>query len=217
MSRTPVLDATVAKMAELALTTGESLPSSITPDEAATAYLIAYTENGGRLSSLAQSLNVSRFLLQRWIWGDDERKQAYARARTVGAGAIVDDAGDRLDGATKDTIAVANAQANWRKWLAGKYDPATYGEGAQAPTTSALHLHYHAALQGTQPPPLSQLPLRPLALQSPPLDGSSDTQRVAGYPSESEAHPTESELVGKTEVVLPPSDMQTPPSSVGGE
>lgn len=200
MSRTPVLDATVERMAQLALTTGESLPDTITPDEAATAYLLSFTENGGRLSQLAQSLGVSRFLLQRWIWGNPERKQAYARARTEGADALVDEGGDLLDGATKDTIAVANARAGWRKWLASKYDPTTYGD-SQPTTVQVGSLHYHAALSRPVAP-------APLPIQSPPSLGSHTGAGERGYPTETK------EVVVDGVVVHTPVS-QTPPSTEG--
>lgn len=213
MSRTPVLDATVSRMAQLALTTGESLPDTITPDEAATAYLLSFTENGGRLSQLAQSLGVSRFLLQRWIWGNPERKQAYARARTEGADALVDEGGDLLDGATKDTIAVANARAGWRKWLASKYDPTTYGD-TQPTTVQVGSLHYHAALSRPTQVTLSALPpvtvptLTPPPEHSPkpPLNGSHQGAGGRGYPTE-----TQVVRIGETEVgVLPPDSSPAP-------
>lgn len=155
---------------------------SLSPDQQALAVLTAYLFNGGRISSLCKQLNVSRWLLMRWIGGDKERHQAFLHARTQGADALVDEGGDLLDGATRDTIAVANARAGWRKWLASKYDPVTYGEGAQATTPSALHLHYHAALSGLVPPPLSSPPAS--ILLSPPSDGSHAGGVERGYPTE---------------------------------
>lgn len=183
MSRTPVLDRTIATMAQLALDSGESLPPDLTPDQAATAYLLSFTENGGRLSQLALQLGVSRFLLQRWIWGDAERKQSYARARADSSHALVDEGGDLLDSATRDTIAVANARAGWRKWLASKYDPQTYGEGTHGTVVLGdLHLH---ALQGRRVEAVQPLaPPTPSIQLSPPSNGSHTGAVERGYPTE---------------------------------
>lgn len=199
MASQPVLRSIVAKMAQLSLESGEDLPPTLTADQSATAFLLAYTEQGGTLSSLCRTLGCSRFLLQRWIRGDKERQESYTRARALSADALVDEGGDLLDSATRDTIAVANARAGWRKWLASKYDPQTYGEGTQATTPSALHLHYHAALQGIVPPPLASPPV-PLLAGSPPSIGSHAAMVERGYPTGSEDHPAGSggEIVVET-------------------
>lgn len=174
------------------------------PDDAALAYVCALLEQGTRISHIAPSVGVSRFLLDRWIRGDKERQSQVLRARALGADALVDEGGDLLDSATRDTIAVANARAGWRKWLASKYDPTTYGEGSSNTGVTIGSLHLHAALsrppiQGNAPPALG------------PIVGAVER----GYPTEAEPHPTESKALGTGEIVVDPSPShsQTPPST----
>lgn len=173
----------------------------LTDDEQALAYLCAYMANGGRLSKLAKELDCSRWLLDRWIKGDTERHQQFLRARVGGADALVDEGGDLLDSATRDTIAVANARAGWRKWLASKYDPATYGEGTPS-QVSIGSLHLHAALsRPTLPVQLSAPPTVKL-LDTPPALGPIPGGVERGYPTEAEPHPTESKALGTGEIVV---------------
>lgn len=170
MASQPVKRDMIHRLALLA-NENHDLPPNTPEDEAAFSYLLAYMENGGRLSRLAATLNVSRFLLDRWIKGEPERKEQFSRARALGADALVDEGGDLLDSATRETIAVANARAGWRKWLAGKYDPQSYGD-SQAPQVQVNTLHYHAALA------------RPPLRLEPPLVGSLEPVGERGYPTE---------------------------------
>lgn len=169
------------------------LPPDSSPEDLATAYLLAYTEDGGKLSRLATQLGYSRFLLQRWIRSNPERQTQYTHARALGADALVDEGGDILDKADRDTIAVANARAGWRKWLAGKYDPTTYGD-KQAPTVQVGSLHYHAALSRPLSSPTPFLP------QTPPSLGPITATGEPGYPTAS----GESATASEGEIVIDP-------------
>lgn len=200
MASQPVKRQMVLDLASLASPDQLDLPADTPPDTLALAYLCAYLEQGGRISKLCQSLGVSRFLLMRWVKGDKERESAFTHARTLGSDALVDEGGDLLDAATRDTIAVANARAGWRKWLASKYDPATYGEGEKG-TLSIGSLHLHAALSR----PLSPITLPPVkVLDTPPVLGPMPGAVERGYPTGSESHPTESKALPAGEIVGEP-------------
>jgi len=197
MASQPIKRQMITQLASLANPDSLNLPPDTTEDDAAFAYLLAYMENGGRLSRLASDLNVSRFLLDRWVKGTPERASQFSRARARGADALVDEGGDLLDRATRDDVAVANARAGWRKWLAGKVNPEEWGESKQgAPLIGSLHLH--AALSRPQLQGADNSPKPPLL--GPPLG-----QREAGYL-------TESEIVGEPEF-----HVEHPPTPVDGE
>lgn len=180
MTGQPVKWTMLHHMADKATQSLPDLPPDMTTEDKALAYLLAVTEDGQSLLKVAQSLNVSRFLLSRWVKGDDERYKAYARARALSADSLVDRGGELLDTATRETIQQHRAQAEWRKWLAGKYDPQSYGD-AQAPQVQVNTLHYHAALSR---PPIQQI--------APPSMGPL-TVAKAGYPTEVKTLPPSSE------------------------
>lgn len=141
MASQPVKQNLIAKLALLAAEQSIPFPDGDSPEPAAEAYLNAYMAQGGKLSRLANELGVSRWLIDLWIRESPERRENYTRARALGADALVDEGGDLLDKADRDTIAVANARAGWRKWLASKYDPQTYGESKAQVSIGSLHLH----------------------------------------------------------------------------
>lgn len=180
MASQPFKTSILTKLAQLANPDDLDTPNLSTDDQAF-AYLLSYMENGGRLSRLANDLGCSRFLLDRWVKGTPERAEQFSRARARGADALVDEGGDLIDKADRDTIAVANARAGWRKWLASKYDPLTYGD-KQQPSVAIGALHLHASL------PLPQL-------QHPPLNGSLGPTGDVGYPTATKALPSDNIVV----------------------
>jgi hypothetical protein len=136
------------------------LPADVpdTPDNLATAYIAHWltggSEDHGRspsVLSLAREMGVSPGLLYAYIWHDEERKAAVARARELAAHLLVDQGLERLDDADPFHAALANSQANYRRWLAGVFNREAYGEGRQAITGSInigeLHLHAHQVIK----------------------------------------------------------------------
>lgn len=210
MTGQPIRRDMVNRLCEIANPEHLDLPTDFTPEQLATEYLVAYIESGGRVSQLTAQLGVARWTLNRWIYADEERKSRVMHARTLSSHALVDEGGDLLDSATRDTIAVANARAGWRKWLASKYDPQGYGD-AQSPQVSIGSLHLHAALHrpplAPVSPPLALTVTTPAPVNSPkpPLLGAPQTTGEREYPTESKVE------VGTLPVSSPPL------ASTGGE
>lgn len=113
-------------------------------------YIWERVADGDSMKTIAQSLGFSRGLLYKWINRDKERRRAKLKeARELSADAHAEDAGEVLDdlseqpGVTSAEVQLANARANYRKWLAGVRNREEYGERQQAGITvnvGSLHL-----------------------------------------------------------------------------
>ncbi|MAS09905.1 hypothetical protein [Salinisphaera sp.] len=66
---------------------------------------------------------------------DDDTAQRFARAREIGADALIQEAQDILDKADKDKPQKAREQAHHRRWLASKLRP-TYNDKAAVSASS---------------------------------------------------------------------------------
>ena len=201
MASQPVKRRMVHDLAKLANPDELDLPPDTSVDQAAEAYLLSYMENGGRLGTLAKTLGYSRFLLQRWIHETPERLHAFTHARTLGSDAAVDEGGELLDSATRETVAVAQARAGWRKWWAGQVNPQVWGKGVGGTVVLGdLHLH---ALQGRGPTGAYGSRSEGYGQSSgqPPLNGSHAPEVTAGYLSEGGGRNLSQ--VARAELVLP--------------
>ena len=87
---------------------------------------------------MLELLNISSESFDRWVKKSAERAATYSRAREAGADALADETLQIADEAEPQTAQVAKLRIEARKWLAGKMNPAVYGE--KAGTTVNLSL-----------------------------------------------------------------------------
>lgn len=87
---------------------------------------------------MLELLNISSDAFDRWVKKSTERAATYSRAREAGADALADETLQIADEAEPQTAQVAKLRIEARKWLAGKMNPAVYGE--KAGTTVNLSL-----------------------------------------------------------------------------
>lgn len=76
---------------------------------------------------IAAQVGVETTQLTRWL-NHPSRRERYQSLRRVRAQSLVDGATVALAQADPLTIRVAEAQANWAKWLAGRLDPERWGD-----------------------------------------------------------------------------------------
>ena len=84
---------------------------------------------------LLELLCISSEAFDRWVKKSAERAATYSRAREAGADALADETLQIADEAEPQTAHVAKLRIEARKWLAGKMNPAVYGE-KQGPTVT---------------------------------------------------------------------------------
>jgi hypothetical protein len=109
--------------------------------------ILERVEAGETLKEIGLDYGVSRSTMYRWTAVTDERKARYQDARKIAAGALVEEAIEILDEASIDSkagVQKAKAQADIRRWVAGRYDKETFGDDPKGPTVQvnigALHL-----------------------------------------------------------------------------
>lgn len=116
-----------------------------------------YISRGGTVKEWAERYRVSPRLVYTWIERTDMR-DSFRAARRASADSLVADGLRRVDavgeGSSPAAVAAARAQAEYRRWLAGRYDPDTYSDTHTAPqvhvSINAIHLR---ALQASATPP----------------------------------------------------------------
>lgn len=107
-------------------------------------------------AKVAEYIGCSRGWLVTWFGRDEERAKLVSRARSIGAGGMVEQAIlkiEDLDGLpfTNEDLGLAKLRFESKKYLASKMDPGTYGE-KQAPTVAINigDLHLAAVREVTQ-------------------------------------------------------------------
>ena len=83
---------------------------------------------GRTLASIAHDLGVHRPTLSAWLAGDEARAERYALAKKAGAAAIAEDVVAIADASTRETVAADRLRVDARTWLAGRWDPETFGD-----------------------------------------------------------------------------------------
>ena len=81
---------------------------------------------------MLELLGISSGAFDKWLEKSAERASTYSRAREAGADALADETLSIADEAEPQTAQVAKLRIEARKWLAGKMNPAVYGEKAGA-------------------------------------------------------------------------------------
>jgi hypothetical protein len=132
-------------------------------DATALDYVVQYIEAGGVLAELARDLagelewEVSRSLVSHVVQRlEPDAPERLAEARRSGGAALVESAVQILDEAPTDSreeLTKAKARADIRTWLAGKHDPASYGERTQVGVQLNLGQLHLAALMQPVPRP----------------------------------------------------------------
>ena len=87
---------------------------------------------GETITAIAKSYDLSRRMIYDWIHQSTEREGAWAEAKRLSADALIEEGGEILDDTsaalTSSGATMAQARANWRKWLATTRDRKQYGE-----------------------------------------------------------------------------------------
>lgn len=91
--------------------------------------------NGMTKKRLLETLGISRSAWDRWVQKSAERAERYSRAREAGADSLADDTLAIADEASPEQAQIAKLRIEARRWLAGKINPAAYGE-KQGPSVS---------------------------------------------------------------------------------
>ncbi len=143
MAGRPKLRAMRAGLAELAAAAGE---------RSAEAWLLGQIADGALLKTLAEQLGVSRGLIYMWLSADERRREAFREARRLSADALAGDAVAIVDGATPETVSLARARAEFRRWLAQCFNREQYSPNAPAALTQVDigQLHLQAASMSTE-------------------------------------------------------------------
>jgi len=103
-----------------------------------TEYVLDRVASGETLTRIAESLGVSRPLLNNWLLHGD-RKEQYTYAKQLAAGALVDQSLDIVDQADVASVQLAKLKADTRRWIAGKLDRDQWGE--QSGPTVAIQIN----------------------------------------------------------------------------
>ena len=80
--------------------------------------------------TIAQDLGVHRPTLSTWLAGEEGRAARYAAAKKAGAAALAEEAVAIADGSTPGTVVADRLRVDARTWLAGRWDPETFGDRA---------------------------------------------------------------------------------------
>lgn len=99
---------------------------------------------GETLSQIAEDLGWPRQMLSDWLNGDPERQAALKRARASSASALAEQSLKIADEVGPLDVQKARLQVDTRRWLASRYDPATYGDQKAAVEISIGQLHIQA-------------------------------------------------------------------------
>lgn len=86
---------------------------------------------GVKLTAIARSLGCDRQILYLWIKRGEGREEAMVEARRLAAFSIVEDQDDELENArplTPVEAAHLRTKANYRQWLASKFNRSAFGE-----------------------------------------------------------------------------------------
>lgn len=101
-------------------------------DQGGDAVILDRIADGDTITKIARDWDVSRRMIYDWIHLDEEREQAWAKAKTMSADALVDQAADALESApatpTNADVSLIDKRVNFKKWLAAKRDRDQYGE-----------------------------------------------------------------------------------------
>jgi len=110
-------------------------------------------EQGVSLASVAREIGCSREHLSIWMNGDPDRRKRLARARETAAEALVDQGLAIIDRADIAETQLAKARADYRRWMASRLDPDTWGERQQGPQIAIQFngLHLDSLRQLRQP------------------------------------------------------------------
>ena len=105
-------------------------------------WLLEEVAKGRTLRSIAEEVGITQPKLCGYL-REEKRRELYARAREAAAGALVEQSLEIVDAADPATVQVAKLRADTRRWIAGKYDRATWGDD-RGPTVAiqinGLHL-----------------------------------------------------------------------------
>jgi hypothetical protein len=100
--------------------------------------------NGETLTAVAGSIGVGRVLLSDWLHGDPERQGRLFRARQTAASALAEQSLKIADEVGPLDVQKARLQVDTRRWLASRYDPATYGDQKAQVEINIGQLHVDA-------------------------------------------------------------------------
>ena len=109
-------------------------------------YVFAAVADGMTITAIAEELGIYRQWLSWWV-NRPERKARYLAARRLGAEAHVEAGLKIVDEATPESAHLAKIRSDYRKWLAAKTDPATWGQQDGGVTINLGDLHLQAVKQ----------------------------------------------------------------------
>jgi len=119
--------------------------------------ILSRIADGDSVGKIMGDYNLSRNMFYDWVHQSSEREKMWSRARRLGAEAnveqgqkLLDDLGSKVLLSNAE-VSLANSRANWRKWLASKRDPDTYGDDKTAAVALNLNvgeLHLQALIGG---------------------------------------------------------------------
>jgi hypothetical protein len=98
--------------------------------------------NGETMRAISLDLKCSRDMLCEWFTGDVERRAAYHSAQARAASALAEESLALADAAgTEFEVTKSKVQIGVRQWIAGKYNPAMWGEKQAAVNVNIGSLH----------------------------------------------------------------------------
>lgn len=109
-------------------------------------YIYGRVADGATLKQLAEELGISRPILSGWC-NHTSRRDAYVSARREAALAHAEEGLAIVDSATPETASAAKLRSDYRKYLAAKLDPRTWGDPKAAVTIDLGQLHLEAVKQ----------------------------------------------------------------------
>ena len=124
---------TVSRLASAPISSGRPVEF----DELTFVEVLARVANGATLKQLSvDPLMPLRRTVQRWLDEDLARRPRYLAARRLRADALADETLELSD-SNKAILApqAVKLQVDARRWLAGKHDPATYGDRVEVDQT----------------------------------------------------------------------------------
>jgi hypothetical protein len=84
--------------------------------------------DGKPITHVARDMNITTIDFYAWAEKTPERSRALAHARELAAHRLAEQGLEIVDNATPQTANLANIQARYRQWLAGKWNQQHYGE-----------------------------------------------------------------------------------------
>lgn len=100
--------------------------------------------SGRTMASIARDIGSTPNMLGDWLNDDPARRADYLRARGASALALAEQALEISDGSSIEGVQVSRLQVDTRKWLASKYDAATYGDKHTGVQINIGQLHLDA-------------------------------------------------------------------------